>query len=139
MIGQHGIRHVMQQGGLAGARRGDDQAARAFTDRRDDVDDARRVSVGHGFEYEPLIWLNDGEVVELLERGKLFRRLAVDGLDLDKLWAALLWRCGAPFDLEAGTQPVAANDIRRHVDVVRADLVAAGGIAEETESLLADF
>jgi hypothetical protein len=42
VIGRDRVRDVLQQHGLAGARRRDDERALAFADRRDDVDDARR-------------------------------------------------------------------------------------------------
>ena len=42
MVGRDRVGDVLQEHGLAGARRRDDQAALALADRRDDVDDARR-------------------------------------------------------------------------------------------------
>jgi len=42
MIGGNGMRDVLQEHGLAGARRRHDQGALALADRRHDVDDARR-------------------------------------------------------------------------------------------------
>ena len=40
MIAQNAVGDLLQEDGLAGARRGDDQAALALADRRDQVDDA---------------------------------------------------------------------------------------------------
>src|SRR5206468_2159846 len=66
-------------------------------------------------------------------------RFAIDRGDLDQLRAALArWRRFA-FDLDAGTQLEFADEIGRHVNVVRADLEALGGIAEKAESFLSHF
>jgi hypothetical protein len=139
MIGDHRVGDMVQQRGLAGARRRDNQAARAFADRRDEIDDPRGVAVGDGFEHVTLVRIDAGQVVELLETDPFLRRMAVDLKNLRQLRAALLGRHGAALDFEAGRSLKFADDVRRHIDVVRADLEAAGGVAQKAEPFLADF
>jgi hypothetical protein len=52
MVGGDGVGDLLEDGRLARARRRDDQAARAFADGRDQVNDARFEQVGRGFEID---------------------------------------------------------------------------------------
>ena len=55
---------VMQQSRFAGARRRDDQTALTHPERRHQIHDARRVTVGHGFEFDPLVRVDCGQLFE---------------------------------------------------------------------------
>ena len=50
MVLRHGLGDVLQQDGLAGARRRDDQAALSLADRREQVHDARGQRLRAGFQ-----------------------------------------------------------------------------------------
>ena len=52
MVRRDGVANLLENGGLARARRRDDDAARALADRRDKVNDARLDQVRRGFELE---------------------------------------------------------------------------------------
>ena len=69
---------VLQQDGLAGARRGDDQAALPLADGRQQVHDARGERLVAGFQEDLLVRVDGGEVVEVAA-DVLLRRLALDG------------------------------------------------------------
>ena len=75
---------VLQQHGLAGARRRDDEAALAFADRRQQVHDAAADVLAHGLQLDALLGIERREVVEEDLVARLFGRLEVDGLDLDQ-------------------------------------------------------
>ena len=139
MICENGIGDVMQQGRLACARRGDNQAARAFADGRDEVYHARGNAIGHSFEDIPLVRIDTGQIIELLHRLPLFRRVPINLEDLGQLGAAFFGWHRPAFDLEAGLEAEFSDHVRRHVNIVRADLEALGGIAQEAKPFLADF
>jgi len=68
------VRDRLQDRGLAGLGRGDDEAALALADGGDQVDDPRgrrRVAV---FEAEPLVRVDGGEIVEVPPVSGLVRR-----------------------------------------------------------------
>jgi len=46
---------MVQEGRLAGTRRGNDQAARAFAQGRDKIEDARGITIPDGFQVETLV------------------------------------------------------------------------------------
>src|SRR5262249_39642734 len=79
---------ALQQHGLAGARRRDDQAALAFADRRPQIHDPRRDAVRR-LERDPLLRIERREVLEEQLVARLLRRLEVDRLDLDQREVAL--------------------------------------------------
>ena len=92
----------MQQRCLAGARGRDNQAAGAFAYRRHNVHDPGGVPIRHCFQKVTFGRVNAGQVVKFLQRGVLFQRLTINGLDLNQLRTALARRRGAAFNFEAG-------------------------------------
>jgi hypothetical protein len=54
MVLRDGRRDLLQEDGLAGARRRHDQASLALADRRDEIDDARLDLIGTRLEDDPL-------------------------------------------------------------------------------------
>jgi hypothetical protein len=66
---------------LPRARRGDDQPARAFANRRDEVNHARFEQVGSGFEVELFNRVNRGEVFKADGLGVFLKRHVVDLVD----------------------------------------------------------
>jgi hypothetical protein len=79
-----GVRHVLHEDGLAGARRGDNQAALAEADRRDDVHHAHGdILLPRHLEQDALERVIRDEFLERRDLGD-FRRLAAhDGADGD--------------------------------------------------------
>ena len=140
MIGRDRMRDVLQQHGLAGARRRDDQRALAFADRRDDVDDAGgevllgRILVLHA---QPLVGIERRQVVEIDLVARLLRVFEIDRVDLEQREVALAFfrRADMAFDGVAGAQAEAADLRGRDVDVVRARQIVRFRRAQEAEAV----
>ena len=135
---------VLQQNGLAGARRRDDQAALALAERRDQIDDARRhVLRGRNLEFhlEALVRIERRQIVEMDLVADLLRVFEIDRVDLEKREIALAFLRAADraFDRIAGLQREAADLRGRDVDIVRAGQVVRIGRAQEAEAVLQDF
>ncbi len=140
MIGGDRVRDVLQQHGLAGARRRNDQRALALADGRDDVDDARRqILPGRIFVFhlQPLVGIERRQVVEVDLVLGLFRILEIDGVDLEQREVALavLGRADVAFDGVAGAQAEAADLRRRDIDVVGAGEIVRFRRAEKAEAV----
>ena len=141
MVGRDRLRDVLQQHGLAGARRRDDQRALAHADRRDDVDDARRQVLARrvlDLELQPAIGIERRQVVEMDLVADLLGVLEVDRVDLQQreIALALLGAADQAFDRVAGAQAEAADLRGRDVDVVGAGEVVGIGRAQEAEAVL---
>ena len=80
MIFHDRVGDVMQQGRLAGARRRDDQTALAHAERRHQIHDPRGVTIGHGFELDPLVRVDRRQLFER-PQALIFRRLVVVDLE----------------------------------------------------------
>ena len=128
---------ALQQHGLAGAGRRDDQAALALAERRHQVHDARRQVLGLGLELDALERIERRQVLEEQLLARLVGGLEVDGLDLDQREVALpfLGRPDLARHRVAGLQVELANLRRGHVDVVRAGQVVVVGGAQEAEAV----
>ena len=140
MIGGDGVRDVLQQHGLAGARRRHDQRALALADRRDDVDDARReILLGRilVLHLQPLVGIERRQVVEVDLVARLLGVLEIDRVDLEQreVALALLRAADLAFDGVAGAQAEAADLRGRDVDVVGAGQVVRFRRAQEAEAV----
>ncbi len=135
---------VLQQHGLAGARRRDDQRALALALRRDQIDHPgglvlhRRVA---GVEIEPLVGIERGEIVEI---GPVADRIGIVEIDAGELGQreialAVLGRADLAFDRVAGAQAPFADLVGRNIDIVRAGEVVRLRAAEEAEAVLQHF
>ena len=108
MIGGDGVRDVLHQHRLAGARRRHDQRALAFADRSDDVDHpcrkvfSRRVLE---LEAEALVRKQRRQIVEIDLVLGLFRIFEIEGVDLEQreIAFAFLRAADVAFDGVAGT------------------------------------
>ncbi len=134
---RHRLRDGLQQHGLAGARRRDDQSALALAERRHQVHDARRQVLGLGLELDALERIERREVFEEQLVARLVGRLEVDGFDLDQREVALafLRRPDLPRDRVAGLQVELAYLGGGNVDVVGARQVVVVGRAQEAEAV----
>ena len=140
MVRRDRVRDILQQHGLAGARRRDDERALALADRGHDVDDARgHVLLGWVLvlHLEPLVGIERRQVVEVDLVARLLRVLEVDGVDLEQreIALALLRAPDLAFDGVAGAQAEAADLRGRDVDVVRARQVVRFRRAQEAEAV----
>ncbi len=144
MVGRDGVRDVLQQHGLAGARRRHDERALALADRRHDVDDARReVLPGRVlvFHLEPLVRIERREVVEVDLVAGLLGVLEIDGVDLEQRKVALAVLGAANFALDgvAGAQSEAADLRGRDVDIVRAGQIVRFRRAQKAKAVGENF
>src|SRR5919106_990116 len=82
MIGRHRVGKRLQDHRLTGSWRRDDEAALAFPDRRDEIENAR----GHvrRLELDPCLWIKGREVVEEDLLAGNVRMLEVDRFDFDE-------------------------------------------------------
>ena len=99
------IRDRLEHGGLARLGRGDDEAALALADGRDQVDDAggrRRVAV---FKAQPLSGVDGSEVVEPRPPQGLVRGEGVDGLDAGQCCIAAADMAAVPWIWSPGRRP----------------------------------
>ena len=141
MVGQDAVGDLLEQDRLAGARRGDDQAALALADRRDQVDDAHVDLVAAGLQHDPAQRVQRRQVVEADLLAELVGVLVVDRLDAEQGEVALvlLGRADLAGDDRAGLQAEAADLAGRDVDVVGAGEVVVVGAAEEAEAVGEDL
>ena len=140
MIGGDRVRDVLQQHGLAGARRRHDQRALALADRRDDVDDARRqILLGRilVLHLQPLVGIERRQVVEVDLVARLVRVFEIDRVDLEQREIALAFfrRADMAFDGVAGAQAEAADLRGRDVDVVGARQIIRFRRAQKAEAV----
>src|SRR5215471_13392379 len=117
------MRDILQQYGLAGARRRNDQRPLSFADWCDDVDNTRReVLLGRilVFHLEPLIGVERCQVVEIDLVTGLLRIFEIDRIDLEQGEIALSFfrRANMSLDGVAGTQAETANLAWRNINVV---------------------
>ena len=138
VVGADGRGDVLQDGGLAGLRRADDQAALALADGADQVDDARRdggLAMLHG---QALVWIDRREVAEAHATAKLLDGLAVDGGHLLHGGVLLVGarRARGAGDLVALAQAVATDGGKPHVAILLAGQIAVG--AQEAVTVLHD-
>jgi hypothetical protein len=74
VILEHRLGDLLEQDGLARARRGHDEPALAAADGRDEIHGAHGQLVGGGLEPEPLMRLHRGEALEPRGRGRRRRQ-----------------------------------------------------------------
>ena len=122
VIFQNGVGHLLHQNRLAGARRRDDQPARAFANRANQIENARVQFVRRGFEDEPLVREQRREVFKMRLVLRLVRLLAVHGLDFQQREKFFLFlrRPDLPRDQISRLQIKPADLRRRNVNVLRA-------------------
>ena len=135
------MRDVLQQHGLAGARRRDDQGALALADRRDDVDDAGgEILLGRilDFELQPLVGIERRQIVEMDLVADFLRILEIDRIDLEQREIALAFLRAADQALDgvAGAQAEAADLRGRDVNIVGTGEIIRVGRAQKAEAVL---
>ena len=140
MIVRDRVRDVLQQHGLAGARRRHDQRALAFADRRDDVDDARReILLGRilVFHLQPLVRIERRQIVEIDLVARLFGVLEIERVDLEQreIALALFGAADVAVDGVAGAQAEAADLRGRDVDIVGAGQIIRFRRAQKAEAV----
>ncbi len=138
------MRDVLQQHGLAGARRRHDQGALAFADRRHDVDDAgREILLGRilVFHLQPLVRIERRQIVEIDLVTGLFGVFEIERVDFEQSEIALafFWAADMAVDRIAGAQAETADLRGRDIDVVRAGQIVCFWRAQEAEAVRQHF
>ena len=144
MIGGDGVRDVLHQHRLAGARRRHDQRALALADGRDDIDHASGKILSRGIvdlHAETLIGEQRREVVEIDLVLGLFRILEIERVDFEQreITFAFFRAADVAFDGVAGAKAEAADLRGRDVDVVGAGQVVGVGRTEEAKAVGENF
>jgi len=135
---------VLQHHGLAGLGRGHQQAALAFADGRDDVDDAPgEIFVGADVALQVDL-LGREQRRQVLEQDLvfgIFGRFTVDLVHLDQRHIAFAFLGGADltFDGVAGVQVEATHLAGADVDVIRTGEIGGVGRAQEAEAVRQHF
>ncbi len=125
VIRRDGMRDVLQHHRLAGPGRGDDEAALALAERRDQVDHpGRQVLLRRhlDLELQAPVGIERRQIVEVDPVADLVRILEVDGVDLEQREVALAFFRAADLAVEgvAGAQAEAADLRGRDIDVIGA-------------------
>ena len=89
VIGRDGLRHLLQEHGLARARRGHDQRPLALAERREQIHHTSRDRLLAGFETEPCLRVDRRQLVEHLDVDILVGRQALHFMDLSDPWPLL--------------------------------------------------
>src|SRR4029078_7882717 len=118
------MRNILQQDGLAGTRRRDDQRTLAFADRCHDINDAgREVLFGRilVFHLEAFVGIEGGQIVEIDLVPRLLGILEIDWFDLEQgeITLAFFRRADMAFNSIAGAQTETANLAWWNVVIVR--------------------
>ena len=144
MVGGDGGGDILQQHRLAGLRRGDDQAALALANGRDQVDGARGQILGGAvaaFELQTLGRMERRQVLEQHLVARAVGRIVVDLAHFQQreIALAVLRRADQAGDSVAGAQVEAADLARADVDVVGTGEVGTVGGAQEAKAVLQDL
>src|SRR6476646_63808 len=141
MVRGNRVRYVLQQHGLAGARRRNDQSTLTFSERCQQVHDAGAYVLFYGFEPEPLLRIQRRQVVEENLVAGLVGRLEVHRFDLDQreILFALMRRTYLAADGVTGFQIEFADLRRGNVNIVGARQIVVVGRAEEAITVRKDF
>ena len=141
MIGRDRVRNVLQQHGLAGARRRNDQAALPLAERRQQIHDAGADVLANRLQLHTFLRIERRQVVEQNLVARLVRRFEVDGFNLDQreILLALVRRTNLAADGVAGLEVELANLRRRNVNVVGAGQIVVVGRAQEAVAVGQDF
>ena len=135
-----GVGDLFEDGGLAGARQGDDEAARAFADGRDEVNDPRLDEVGRGFEVELLDGINRGQVLEAHDLGVVGEGDLVHGVHRLELRAvATVRRLRRPGHEAALAEEMALDGVGRDKDIRRLGAEMIWRRAQKAETFFRDF
>ena len=132
---------VLQEHGLAGARRRNDQCPLALAERSDDVDHPRRLVLDSRIErveLELLVGVERRQIVEVDAVANGFRIVEVDLGDTGQgeIALAFLGPANFTFNRVAGAQAKTADDRWGDVDIVGAGEIIRLGRAEETETIV---
>ena len=121
VVGGDAVGDRLQEHGLAGFRRRDDQPALTPSDRRDEVQQARRQNIGRRLEINEFKREDRRQSVERRTLPGYVGVFPIDGFDPEQAVELLviLRRPHLPADPVAGTQPEAANLRLGNVDVIR--------------------
>src|SRR5690606_38293676 len=102
-------RDILQDHRLTGPWRCDDESTLPLAQGRGQIDHAARQILDGGifdFEMQPFFWIERRQVVEVDSLARCFRRIEIDGVDLEerKVAFAILRRPDLTFDRVAGAQ-----------------------------------
>ena len=141
VVSRDRVRDLLEQDGLAGARRSDDQGALSLAEGRHEVEHPVRDLFGAGLHLEPLLRIERRERIEVRFVAREVGRLEVDGVDFDEREVTLVGFGGSDLaaDGVAGAQIELADLRGRDIDVIGTREVAVLGSAKEAEAFGQDF
>src|SRR5258706_9796365 len=133
MVLSYGVCDGLQQHRLARSRRGDNQSALTFSQRRYQVDDSGRKVFLSDLHLQHLVRIKRGEIVEEDFLARLIGRFEVDRLNLDQceITLALLGWTNLSADRIAGAQIEFSYLGGRNINVIRARQIVVFGRSQE--------
>ena len=135
-----GIGNLLQDGGLARARRGHNQPTGAFAEGCHHITDARFDQIRAGFQPVFFDWVNGRQVLEADGLGVVVKHHVIDFFDGLQLGAvAAVRRLGRPCHEAAFPQKIALDGVRRDENIRRFGMEMVLGGAEKTETFFGDF
>src|SRR5882724_2100494 len=134
MVLHDGIRDVVEQRRLAGARRRNNQTALAHAERRHQIHDPRRVAIRHRLELDLPVRIDRRQLFEWPQPLILRRLVAVDLVEPGQLRPAIP-PPGLAVNPHAVAEREAPHDFRRHENIVRGLDEIAFRVAEKTKTL----
>ena len=135
VVARDGVGELLEDRGLAGLGRRDDEAALSLADGAHEVHDARRRVVLLGLETQTLVGIQRRELLEDGPLAGLVRIDAVDRVDLEQgvVLLVVFGLAHMAIDLVSTAQAETTDLTERHVDVVVTLGETVG--AQETESV----
>jgi hypothetical protein len=138
MIFGHRLGDMMQQGGLAGARRGDNQTALPHSERRHQIHDPSRVTVRHRFELDSFVRIDRGQLFKRCQTLIFGRLFTVDLEQLHQLRAAAP-APGFTVNPHAIAQAETTHNLGSYKNILRRLHEVTLRIAQESKTLARDF
>ena len=106
-----------EKSSLARSRWGDNQTALASSNRRNQVDDSGRVTIGDSFECDAFDGIGGGQFFEVGEDAGFLCSFSIDRGDFDELRSARSFLCH-PVDPGSHSQAITAHKFRREKNIL---------------------
>ena len=140
VILRHRIGNLLEYGGFPRSRRSNDDSARAFANRSNEINDPRLNQVGVRFQTELFDGINSCEILKSNSLRVVLERHFVDFLNGPELWTGTaMRRLRGAGDETAFAQEIALDGVRRHEYVGRLGVKVIGSSSQKSETFLGNL